>query len=312
MLKINGDDQAAVQNLLTMLKAAASIGELQGGDPVRADRRSSAALHRCLLTIINDDDKHSQVNVRSGRIHFGTFGEWQNLNAVNAIRINVGAPGMGVAIAFHEIWENYATRSEHNEQGRYGPAHASALAVERDIATELTGQAGGRVAAVALGAGGADGYVLDYEQYFLVLAPKQAQDQSAGQFNAALRDRRAVDDFTIDGLTAGERVAGDRVSEVAGALQANPRATAKIAGHRTGAEPAGLAAQRALAVRSAIIHALDPDEAYAPQGGSIILRRDASSPGTTLGALRAWVGEEQVVGDEPGATIEVEEPGNPL
>jgi hypothetical protein len=310
MLKIGGD-AALAQSLLTMLAEAASV-VLQPGDPVRLGQPSSITLHQRLLEIINDRDRHSQVTVSAGRIHFGTFGNVQNLNVANALRINTGAPGMGVAIAFHEIWENYAGRDEHNEQRDYGPAHESALAVERAIATELTGEEGGRVAAVALGNGGADGYVLDYERYFLVLTKRPAQDQNPGLFNAALHRRDPVSEFTVDGLTAGERVTGASVSDVVAALQANPRATAKIAGHRTDAEAAALAAQRALAVRSAIVHALDPDEEYAPQGRSITLRRDANSPGTTLGALRAWAGEELVVGDEPGATIEVEMPGGAL
>jgi len=306
MLKINGD-QALVRDLLAMLQAAASV-ELRPGDPVRLGRPGSITLHQRLLEIINDGDRHSQVLLSSGQLHFGTFGDNQNLNAANAIRINAGVQGMGVAVAFHEIWENYADRGEHNQQGRYGAAHESALAVERAIATELTGTEGGRVAAVALGNAGADGYVLDYEQYFLVLTKRPAQDQSPGLFNAVMRGRHQVGEFILDGLTAGQRVAGESVSEAAAALLANSRATAKVIGHRTDDEPAGLAAQRALAVRNAIVHALDPEEEYAPQAGSIILRRDANSPGTTLGALRAWVGEELVVGDDPGATIEVEEP----
>jgi hypothetical protein len=310
MLKIGGDATLA-QDLLTMLEEAASLG-LQPGDPVQLSKPSSITLHQRLLEIINDRDRHAQVTVSAGRIHFGTFGNYQNLNVANALRMNTGASGMGVVIAFHEIWENYAGRDEHNQQRDYGPAHESALGVERAIATELTGEDGGRVAAVALGVGGADGYVLDYERYFLILTKRPAQDQSPGLFNAALHGRQLVSEFTLDGLTAGERVAGASVSGVVAALQANPRTTAKIAGHRTDAEAAGLAAQRALAVRSAIVQGLDPDEEYAPQGGSIMLRRDANSPGTTLGALRAWIGEEQVVGDEPGATIEVEVPGDAL
>lgn len=338
MLYIDGQGNgAAVQDLLAMLQTAATIGALQPGSqvqPVQAgEEHTSGTLHRCLLAIINDLSRHARVRLTAGQIHFGVFGDWQALNAVNALRVNEGAPGMGVAIAFHEIWENYVSRNDRNERGRYGPAHASALAVERDIATELTGREGGRVAAVprvrkAEGAGEGEkgeegqksskaeeveepaaeeveqGWVLDYEDYFLVLTTRPEDQRDNGRFDAAIRERERIADEVVDGLTAGQRVAADRISGVLDTLREHPEATAKVSGQRTADENPALAGLRATAVRSALAHGLDPEEDYAAQENSITLARGDD----TLGSLRVWVGPEEVVEASPGARIEIDEP----
>jgi hypothetical protein len=309
MLKISGTN-ATVQDLLTMLQDAASMGSLQPGDSVRLSKeRSSPTLHRCLRTIIDDSFRHAQVTAGGGAIHFGNFSEWQLVNVVNAVRISAGVPGLGAVIAFHEIWENYASRGDGNKRGPYGPAHVKALAVERDIATELLGEEGGRVAAFELGENAADGYIFDYEQYFVVLATRPKEAWPSGRFDAVIRQRSGAGDFTIGGLPAGQRVGADRLGDVLTALTENPRASAKVTGQRTGAEGPEASGQRATAVRSAIAIALDPERLeYAGQDGSILLARDAASPGTTAGALRVWAGPEQVTDEEPGAVVELEEP----
>jgi hypothetical protein len=326
-----------------MLQTAATIGVLQPGSrvqPVQAgEEHTSGTLHRCLMTIINDLSRHARVRLTAGQIHFGVFGDWQALNAVNALRVNEDAPGMGVAIAFHEIWENYASRNDRNERGRYGPAHASALAMERDIATELTGREGGRVAAVprvrkAEGAEEAEkgmegegeksskaeeveepqaveeveqGWVLDYEDYFLVLTTRPVDQRDNGRFDAAIREREHIADEVVDGLTAGQRVAADRISGFLDTLREHPEATAKVSGQRTADEDPALAGLRATAVRSALAHGLDPEEDYAAQENSITLARGDD----TLGSLRVWAGPEEVVGASPGARIEIDEPEAP-
>jgi hypothetical protein len=227
------------------------------------------------------------------------------------VQINKGAPGLGVVIAFHEIWENYASRDEANKRGTYGPAHARALAVERDIASELSGEEGGRVAAVETGEGKGQGWVLDYEEYFLVLTARPEDQWASGRFDAALRERSSVGDFTIEGLTAGQQAGADLLGDVLTALREHPQATAKVTGQRTVAEDPVLAAQRATAVRSAIAVALNPGMAeYGDQQGAITLGRDDRSPGTTLGALRAWAGPEEVVDAGPTATVEIMEPSS--
>lgn len=315
MLKIGGDP-AVARELITMLEEAAALGALQPppqpGEAVKlSKKRSSPTLHRCLRAIIEDRSRHAQVTIATGSaIHFGTFNEWQNLNVANAVHVNRGAPGMGVVIAFHEIWENYISRDGANKRGKYGPAHTSALAVERDIASELSGEGGGRVAAVETGEGKGQGWVLDYETYFLVLTARPEGQWGSGRFDAAIRERADVSEFAIRGLTAGQRVGADRLDEVLTTLREHRQATAKITGQRTGAEEPALAVQRATAVRSAIVVTLNPDRAeYGDEQGTVTLGRDEDSPGSTLGALRAWAGPEQVVDAAPGVTVEISEPG---
>jgi hypothetical protein len=307
MLRIKGKPEVQ-QGLAKLLEDAAALGQLRLGDPVTVDHPSSATLHRCLTTIIDDPVRDSLVSlVESDKFDFGNFNEWQLLNAVNAIHINAGAPGMGVAIAIHEIWENYASRDESGKRGRYGPAHARALGVERDVASELTGRKGGRVAAITLGKDAVNGWVLDYEDYFLVLIRRPEIDWPTGHLAAAFHDRQFVEDYTIGSITAGQRVPEDRLGDVLQTLRDNPRASARVDGQRTGGESLEQAALRATAVRSAIVIGLDPDQEYA-DNGSVELERDANSPGTTLGALPAWVGPEQVTGADPGATVVIERP----
>jgi len=311
MLRISGED-AAVRALLGMLQDAASLGALEPGTPVRVSKRSSATLHRRLLEIVQDDWRPAEVQAHAGAIDFGKYGEVQQINVRNAVRVSTGVPGMGVVIAFHEIWENYVSGGEQRRFGRdfYGPAHEKALAVEQKIAAELMDDVGARVAAVELGDGDERGWVLDFTRSFLVLTARPRADWAAGRFDAALHQRDTVGgEVVIDDLAAGTRVAADRVAAVVSVLREHSRATARVSGHRTGDEDAGLAAQRAIAVRSAIANGLNDEEQYAVPDGSIVLARDERSPGTTLAALRAWVGEEQVVDQGPGATVQVEEPG---
>lgn len=308
MLRIQGN-QELQRGLAKLLQDAAAMGQLRLEDPVTVDHPSSATLHRCLTTIIDDQVRNSQVNVvYSDKFDFGNFNEWQLLNVVNAIHVNAGAPGMGVAIAIHEIWENYISRDKSGKRGPYGPAHARALAVERDVASELTGKEGGRVAAITLGKDAVDGWVLDYEEYFLVLTARPKEDWPTGRLTASCHARHYLGEYSIGSITAGHRVPADMLGEVLQELRANPRASAQVNGQRTEGETPEQAALRATAVRSAIIVALDPDQEYA-DNGSVELERDARSPGTTLGALPAWTGREAITGADPGATVVIERPG---
>lgn len=306
MLRIQGNPEVQ-RGLAKLLDDAAALGELRLGEPVTVAHRSSATLHRCLTTIIDDPVRNSQVNVDTVKFDFGNFGEWQLLNVVNAIHIDRGAPGMGVAIAVHEIWENYISRDESGKRGPYGPAHERALAVERDVASELTGRPGGRVAAITLGKDAVNGWVLDYEDYFLVLTRRPENDWPTGRLAASFRDRQFIDDYSIGSITAGQRVPADRLGDVLQALRDNPKASARVNGQRTEGEEPALAVLRATAMRSAIVIALDPEQQYA-DNGSVELARDARSPGTTLGALPAWTGREEIAEADAGATVVIERP----
>ncbi len=164
------------------------------------------------------------------------------------------------------VWENYAARNNDGTLGQYGPAHAAALEVESAVAGELTGRAGNRVAAVTVGAGAGKGFVLDYEDYFLVLEAKPRDQWGTGRFAAEFSDRYEAGSAEIAGVTAGQRVAAELVATVATDLTQNPRATARLTGRRLANEGPEVARQRAQAVRSAIIVALGEDE-YAEDEG---------------------------------------------
>ncbi len=305
MLKVRGD-KLTVQGLLEMLSEAASLKLSVSGTEVTVPRQASSHLQRHLSTIISDPLRVAQVDVNTGRIHFGAFGEWQTLNAVNAMGIEQGAPGLGVAVAIHEIWENYISRDSGNKRGKYGPAHKAALAAERAVATELTGQEGGRAAAATVGEGATEGYILDYESYFLVLTARQEDQWPSGRFNAEVRDRVERESFDIDQLAAGKRVDPARIGNIIGLLREDPTATARITGERTEDQALEMAALRATAMRNAIIVGLDSDESYELDG--IELSSEVSSPGANLGARRAWIDPEDSVADNPGASVTVEAP----
>lgn len=187
MFKAKGD-QLKVANLLNLLGKAASVELSAFGENVSFESESSDRLRACLRQMVDDVRKSAKVDVNYN-LPFGIFGDWQKLNVPDVIGIEEGAPGMGTAIAIHEIWENYASRNDNDERGQYGPAHAAALAVEGVIAGQLTTRDGSRVAAVAVGAGVNQGFILDYEDYFLVLTSKPQNQWANGRFTAAFADR---------------------------------------------------------------------------------------------------------------------------
>src|ERR1022692_1246876 len=117
-----------------------------------------------------DEAKAARVHVDATAIDFGKFADWQLPNVGNAIGVNAGAPGIGTGVAIHEIWENCISRTSSG-QGLYGPAHRLALGVEAIVTEQITGRAGGRVAAAAFSDNDVSHYLLDYLGYFVVLTP---------------------------------------------------------------------------------------------------------------------------------------------
>src|SRR5437763_17005535 len=47
------------------------------------------------------------------------------------------------------------------------------------------------------------GWVLDYDDYFLVLTTRPVDQRDNGRFGAAIREREHIADEVVDGLTAG-------------------------------------------------------------------------------------------------------------
>jgi len=305
VFRIKGE-QLKVTNLLALLSKAASVELSVFGENVNIETDSSDRLRASLKQMVAAVRKSSQVDVNY-TLPFGIFGPWQKLNVPDVIGVEEGAPGMGTAIAIHEIWENYAARNNDNELGQYGPAHAAALAVEGVIAAELTGNQGSRVASVTVGAGVNTGFVLDYEGYFLVLKSKPQNEWPNGRFAAAFADSEEKSSLEIAGVTAGQRVAEELVATAVQGLKTNPSATAKLTGLRLADEGAGIARQRAEAVRSAIIVALEEDD-YAYEHGIELEEVKSKGQGADLGARRPWNSSQTEVADNTNVRVQIFEP----
>jgi len=307
VFKIKGE-QLKVANLLKLLSKAASAELSVFAETVSFESGSSDRLRTCLRQMVDDERKSAQVDVNYTS-PFGIFGQWQKLNVPDVLGIEEGAPGMGTAIAIHEIWENYAARNNDDELRQYGPAHAAALEVEGVIAAQLTDRQGSRVASVAVGDGANRGFILDYEDYFLVLKSKPANQWANGRFTAEFADREEKSSTEIDGITAGLRVAQELVEDVVQELKEKPRATAQLTGLRLENEGEEIARQRAQAVRSAIIVALDEDD-YAYDQGIELDEVRSKGQGADLGARRPWASPQTEVTDNTKVRVQIFEPSS--
>jgi hypothetical protein len=307
VFRIKGD-HLKVQNLLRLLGKAASLELAVFAEDVNLGSGTSDRLRASLKAIIEDAHKPAQLDVNFNG-DFGLFSDWQKLNVVDALGIEAGAAGMGTAIAIHEIWENYAAQNNDGTMGQYGPAHAAALEVESVVASELTERAGRRVAAVTVGAGIEKGFVLDYEDYFLVLKGKPENKRDTGRFAAEFSDRYPVESVEIAGVTAGHRVAAKLVATAVSELTQKPRATARLTGRRLANEEPDVARQRAEAVRCAIIVALGEDE-YAEDEGIELSQVKSRGRGADLGVRRPWTRSVTEEADNTSVLVELFEPSD--
>jgi len=310
MLHLGGDGLKR-QQLIGMLQAAATPAMVISNDYVRFGARSSRRLHACLDEVISSG-RTAHVNVDHRR-PLGNFGRWQDLNVTDALLVEAGVRGMGVAIAIHEIWENFCAWSSPDGFGKYGPAHAAALEVEGAVAAELRGEEGSRVARVEVGADDSLGYVLDYQRYFLLLEPRPHDQWDTGRFTARTAEREEVESFDVDGVTPGVRVAGDKVAEIVAKLREHPRATAEVYGMLADDRDRDAAKDRAAAVRNAIIVALGEDsyatvEEEQEQEGILLSEVQAKGAGTDLGARRAWTSTAPGIDAMTTVRVEVWEP----
>jgi hypothetical protein len=318
VINVRGD-ALKVDSLLGLLGGAAGLELSVQDGPVSIVSEQplgpgmSAELRARLREMIDEQVKAARVDVDTTGIDFGKFGNWQILNAVNAVGVNAGAAGIGTAIAIHEIWENYASRTGNgNDQGQYGPAHRLALGVEAIVAAQLTARPGGRVAAAAFRVQNAGNYLLDYDGYFVHLVPRPQPEWPAhGKYAAQFRGRQEILAATIDlaGITPGHRISPGLVETVVEFMGQHENSTARVTGLRTGAEPEQDALLRSAAVRSALIVAMDEDDYAERDGTGIELGEDQSKgPGADLGARRPWTSPAGDIATAPGARISVQSP----
>jgi len=139
MLIIKGSD---VEWLCSQLGSASGLTLTADPDGrVEAERTGaeprSARLRAALEEMAAEHLRTAQVRLSEGTaIHFGVFGQTQTLNVRTVRCIEQGAPGIGLAVAIHEIWENYRAW-QFSGRGKYGPAHASAVELEGVVGLEL-------------------------------------------------------------------------------------------------------------------------------------------------------------------------------
>jgi hypothetical protein len=314
VIEVQGDE-LKIAAMLTLLGGPAALDlAMEDGQIVIAAQHqlgagTSSHLRERLQEMIAEEDKAARVNVNS-TMHLGVFGNWQGLNIVNAVGVDAGTTGIGTAIAIHEIWENYVARQQSGSLGLYGPAHKAGLDVEAVVATQISGRASRRVAAVTVELDDGDAYVLDYEGYFVVLTLRaQNLRLTEGRFIAQFHDRQQVQSFNVAGVVPGQRVDPGLITAAVDCLGDNVRATARITGLRTAQELDDMAAQRAHAVRNAMMVATDADAYVDEEGTSVEVDSvRAKGAGANLGARRPWTSSAGEIAVVPGVRIDIQSP----
>jgi hypothetical protein len=312
MLEIRGD-ATRINALLTLLGNAAGLTLAMSGNKVTIAGETglprSTALRDSLRTMTGTDPRTAKIDVDLVSMPFGVFGSYQKLNVIDAVGFEATATGFGSAVAIHEIWENYSAWPTFG-QANYGPAHEHALEKEKEVAQQLTGWTGGRVAAARI-KGEIDhreGFALDYETYFTITTPKPEDDWKNGRYGATYHERVELRAEAVDGLAPGERVAAEKITKLVEYLAGHKRATIEVIGQRTTGEARDQAILRAKAMRAALTVGLDEDE-YAADTGIELDYDRAKGPGASLAHFRTWASSQDEIADNPGVRIKISEPG---
>ncbi|MFS8084145.1 MAG: DUF4157 domain-containing protein [Acidobacteriota bacterium] len=227
-------------------------------------RPASPVLAGRLATIMDDPVQDAELNLGRSQqgVSFGKFPESgpliQEINIDNLARLEVSAPGSGVAYIAHEIVENYHAHSPSlqgvprmDPGGVFEESHEEGLEAERLVAGDLIGP-GGRVAEAVVDKGhDMIRWVRDYEQYFLVYD----RDLRTGVLTYARQAPRInVATYVIGGFAAGSldlpAAVKPTIEAVAGDMRMNRAATVRI---QVGGPDSKLALRRAVAVQDAIL-----------------------------------------------------------
>jgi outer membrane protein OmpA-like peptidoglycan-associated protein len=254
----------------------------------------SPTLRNRLTTIINHATQHAEVIVARGQpqVFVGAFPQPSDLTVTRTQQIDIddilaieaGAPGNGVAVAIHEIEENFQAHGTVPVAGtdRFGRAHQQAITLaENPVAAELVG-AGRRIAFVQVPGTIVPGFVLpffgpipgfinplanttatfvDYENYYLgitsrfVAATQDSQVVNAQRFPQAVVSARTIDNF-VSGSGALPAGGAAIIAAATADVAANPTATVHIRGFtdNTGGAAVNLTVSgaRATAVQGAL------------------------------------------------------------
>jgi outer membrane protein OmpA-like peptidoglycan-associated protein len=254
----------------------------------------SPTLRNRLTTIINHATQHAEVIVARGQpqVFVGAFPQPSDLTVTRTQQIDIddilaieaGAPGNGVAVAIHEIEENFQAHGTAPVAGtdRFGRAHQQAITLaENPVAAELVG-AGRRIAFVQVPGTIVPGFVLpfigpipgfinplanttatfvDYENYYLgitsrfVAATQDSQVVNAQRFPQAVVSARTIDNF-VSGSGALPAGGAAIIAAATADVAVNPTATVHIRGFtdNTGGAAVNLTVSgaRATAVQGAL------------------------------------------------------------
>lgn len=228
----------------------------------------SPTLRNRLTTIINHATQHAEIIVARGQpqVFVGAFPQPSDLTVTRTQQVDIddilaieaGAPGNGVAVAIHEIEENFQAHGTVPVAGtdRFAAAHERATTLaENPVAAELVGP-GRRVALVQVPGTIVPSFVLpfvgpipgfinpvanttaaffDYENYFLGITSRfVAATQDSQIVNAQRFPQTVVSTRTIDNFASGSNAlpAGSAAITAAAAadVAANPTATVHIQG----------------------------------------------------------------------------------
>ena len=231
----------------------------------------SPTLRARLTTIINDPNQHAEIALNQAQpgVLLGAFPQPPDLTATRVQRVDIddllaleaGAPGNGVALAMHEIEENYQAHGVPAVPGnnRFPNAHQAAIDLaESPVAAELVGP-GRRIAEIAVAGtivpsfvlnimgrnvnvpgfvnpvAGTAAIFLDFENYYLGFtmrtntATGSADIINAQRFPVNVVSRRVIDSFPSGNTAvpgAGAAIIAAAVADVA----ANPTSTVRVRG----------------------------------------------------------------------------------
>lgn len=296
MIKIiaDGDRRAEFSELLRIISECAALPLELHGDTISRDNPGaeprSATLRASMIHMVDDEAATVTVQIVTNST-FGLYGQPQRLNAAFALDVANGVQAAGIAIAIHEMWENYtAQRGSGDWKKRFGAAHSAALGVESQVMSELTGLAGlDRVASIKAKAKGSPADILDYLQRYVVITPVQ------NRYSAALRDRRPLESLNLADGTLTDQA--EAIGAAVKTLGANPQATAGITGRLANQ------VRNEITVKLKEDFYLDEDH---PELG--LEKEDDKGAGADLGDLRSFADRSPVTDDARHGRIIISAP----
>jgi outer membrane protein OmpA-like peptidoglycan-associated protein len=207
----------------------------------------SPTLRARLTTIINHATQHAEVIVGRGQpqVMVGAFPQPEDLRVTRVQQIDIddllaieaGAPGSGVALAAHEIEENFRAHGLRAVAGvgRFRQTHERATELESRVAAELVGP-GRRVAEVIQATSPTtQTIVFDYENYYLVFTTRldvATQNQTVTSSRRAppvVVSTRIIDNFA-SGSSAMPAGGAAAIAAATADVAANPTSTVLIEG----------------------------------------------------------------------------------